>query len=189
MKQAVTSAGILRGWNAAPFQIDTILPQQWAGHFASQARSGEHRLMTAILEDAIHDVQVYAGRRDARSRALFDAVAQWFASDATSYVYDVRNVCDVLGLDVDYVRRGLAQWLAAVHARPTLALVPPPPPWTVHRFRALRYSLQLTQKGIAERLGVATSTVASWEQWEPRDTLPDVYRVALDALEQGAAPQ
>jgi len=77
-------------------------------------RSGEHRLMLAILEDAVSiHVKSWSGgfvtRRDVRE------AREWLASNDRSLPFGFEFICDVLGLDPSYIRRGIR----AARARPT----------------------------------------------------------------------
>ena len=69
-------------------------------------RSGEHRLMVAILEDAVSiHVKSFSGgsvtRRDVRE------AREWLASRDRSLPFSFESICDVLGLDPSYIRRGI----------------------------------------------------------------------------------
>jgi hypothetical protein len=77
-------------------------------------RSGEHRLMVAILEDAVSIlVKNLSGglvtRRDARQ------AREWLASCDRSLPFGFESICDVLDLDPSYIRRGIR----AARERPT----------------------------------------------------------------------
>ena len=65
--------------------------------------TGEHRLMLALLCDALHvftDARPRVGTP--RQRAELRA---WFESPDRSYVFSFESICDALGLDPGYVRR------------------------------------------------------------------------------------
>ena len=69
-------------------------------------RSGEHRLMVAILEDAVSiQVKSYSGgfvtSHDVRE------AREWLASRDRSWPFSFESICDVLGLDPSYIRRGI----------------------------------------------------------------------------------
>jgi len=72
--------------------------------------------MVAILEDAvsIHVKSLSGGsvtRRDARE------AREWLANRDRSLTFGFESICDVLGLDASYIRRGIR----AARARPTEA--------------------------------------------------------------------
>jgi hypothetical protein len=63
-----------------------------------------------VLEQAVGIFQRYALAPDGADRLLFANIDAWFASDDTDYPFAFVSICDVLGLDVAYVRSGLRQW-------------------------------------------------------------------------------
>ena len=71
------------------FQPDTLLPSQYFDRIRRKASAdGERRLMVAILEDA----------------------ESWIESADKSWIFSYENICEVLGIDCDYVRKGLRVW-------------------------------------------------------------------------------
>ena len=93
------------------FEPDTLLPAQY---FAAFAREGglvrERRLMLAVLEDAVECYQKYALARDPRGRLLFDDACDWIESGERDWPFSYENICEVLGLNPEYIRRGLSKW-------------------------------------------------------------------------------
>jgi hypothetical protein len=86
-----------------------------AGDYARRSPaelSGEHRLMLAILEDAVaifvKSLSGSAGRREAR------AARAWLESRDHSLPFAFEYICDVLGFDSSCLRRGM--W--ALRTRP-----------------------------------------------------------------------
>jgi hypothetical protein len=79
----------------------------------SERRFVDHRpekgLMLAVLEEAVATFQHQLGAESRRGRRLFREADEWFRSADTSWAFAFESVCDVLGLDPDYVRRGLAR--------------------------------------------------------------------------------
>jgi len=65
--------------------------------------TGEHRLMLALLCDALH-VFTDASQRVGTPRQRAELRA-WFESPDPSYVFSFESICDALGLDPSYVRR------------------------------------------------------------------------------------
>jgi hypothetical protein len=104
----------------APFEYDAVLPAQ----FFARTRAlpgGEQRLMAAILEDA---VVTYCVPRAARSRGGSRAVreaGEWIDSTERSWVFSFERVCEALGLDVQFIRRGVRAWKK--RSAPRLAVV------------------------------------------------------------------
>jgi hypothetical protein len=71
----------------------------------------EHRLMLAVLEDAVSCLQRFAQPRGRQQRRAFDGVRRWLLSAAAAWPFSCTNICSALGIDVSYLRRGLAPWL------------------------------------------------------------------------------
>jgi hypothetical protein len=93
---------------AAAFEPDTLLASQYFDRVRRRAaHDGERRLMVAVLEDAVHVYVTHAGARDAARRELFVGAEEWIESRDATWLYSFENVCSVLDLDADYLRRGL----------------------------------------------------------------------------------
>jgi hypothetical protein len=67
----------------------------------------EKVLLLALLEDAIHLFQKYRGARDHAGKEHFREVNDWFMNEGDHWLFSFENVCDLLALDPQYVRRGL----------------------------------------------------------------------------------
>ena len=67
----------------------------------------ETALIAAVLEDAIHDYRKYRGARDHSGKERFREAEEWLMHDGNGWIFSFANVCDFLGLDPEYVRRGL----------------------------------------------------------------------------------
>ena len=82
----------------------------------------EEGLAIAVLEDAVRTLQRYAVADDLAARMLFAEVDEWFACNDTDHPFAFVSICDVLALDVTYVRSGLRHWresqLAALRTEP-----------------------------------------------------------------------
>jgi hypothetical protein len=95
------------------FQPDTLLPSQYFDRIRRRASSdGERRLMVAILEDAVDVYRKQAGARDRKRRQLFEDAEAWIECADTSWIFSYQNICDVLGIDAAYLRKGLRAWKA-----------------------------------------------------------------------------
>ena len=91
---------------------ETILPEQFFR--PSAALPPEKRLMLAVLEGALLDLQRSAGARTPRARRLADEVDAWFAADDEGWPCSFLNVCQALGLDVTRAARWRAEAQASV---------------------------------------------------------------------------
>lgn len=107
------------------FEPDTLLASQYFDRIRRRrAPDGERRLMIAVLEDAIHVYLKNCGARDAHHRALFLDAEEWIESDDSTSFYSFENVCAVLDLDADYLRRGLRGWKARTSGRAAVEGLP-----------------------------------------------------------------
>ena len=91
---------------------ETILPEQFFR--PSAALPPEKRLMLAVLEGALLDLQRRASTP--RARRLADEVDTWFAADDEGWPCSFLNVCHALGLDVCAVRTRAARWRTEARA-------------------------------------------------------------------------
>jgi hypothetical protein len=98
---------------AGVFQPDFLLPLQFfTGTRGKGYAEGERRLMLAILEDAVDCFQKYLGTKESRGRLLCSDAEEWILSDDRSWLFSFVNVCEVLGLQPDFIRQGLLNWKA-----------------------------------------------------------------------------
>lgn len=96
------------------FQPDTLLPDQYLDTFRRKLHlEPEKKLMLAILEDAIACYQKYLFARDSKGKALFHEAEEWVEHAGGASVFAFDSVCETLGLNPDYLRRGIAEWKKA----------------------------------------------------------------------------
>lgn len=96
---------------------DTGAQQRYFATFQrSEYLEPEKALLLAILEDAIHCYRKFASARNRAGREQFRAAEEWLMGGGDGSVFAFNNVCDFLGLDPDYVRRGLRQSAAKAAA-------------------------------------------------------------------------
>ena len=96
------------------FEPDTLAPDQF---YATLKRSHftdpERRLMAALLEDAVSCLARDPLRCSRRQRKAFDEAHEWVgAAESEDWIFSFANVCETLGFDPGYVRRGLTRWSA-----------------------------------------------------------------------------
>jgi len=91
------------------FTPELVLPEQCVNR---DALSGERRLMLAILEEAVGTFQRYFEDPTRRGRRLFEEAREWIDSDDTSRMLAFLPICDLVGIDPDYLRQGLDNWSA-----------------------------------------------------------------------------
>lgn len=93
------------------FQPDTLLPDQFLDTYRRKLHlEPEKKLMLAILEDAVACYQKYLFARDIKGRALFQEAADWIQHEDGESIFAFESVCEGLGLNPKYVRRGLETW-------------------------------------------------------------------------------
>jgi hypothetical protein len=96
------------------FEPDALLPAQFYAAFrGGTAVRGEKRLMLAVLEDALDCYQKYAFSRDGHGRQLFDEALEWINSGNRAWFFSFENICETLGINPEYLRRGLESWRGA----------------------------------------------------------------------------
>jgi hypothetical protein len=106
------------------FQPDTLLPEQYLDTFRRKLYlEPEKKLMLAVLEDAIACYQKYLFARDIKGKALFQEAEEWVGEAGAANVFSFDSVCETLGLNPDYLRRGLENWRKSVLAQHTHAKV------------------------------------------------------------------
>ncbi len=93
------------------FQPDTLLPEQYLDTFRRKVHlEPEKKLLLAILEDAIACYQKYIFARDGKGKALFHEAESWVGEKGSEAVFSFDSVCEMLGFDPEYLRRGLVTW-------------------------------------------------------------------------------
>ncbi len=97
-----------------------ILPSQFFGGAVGDLarKSGECRLLWAVLADAVRCFQTFLHATSNQGRQLFNEAEWWLmsetrmasASDGRQEGFAFEEVCAALGLDADCVRAGLRRW-------------------------------------------------------------------------------
>jgi hypothetical protein len=67
----------------------------------------EKMLMFTILVDAISRFQTFSAADGTHRPRQFYEAKNWLLSNRQDWPFSYRNVCEALGLDADYLRRGL----------------------------------------------------------------------------------
>ena len=103
-------------------------------------RSPEHRLMLAVLEDAVHTYQMGAGAL--RNQRLAQETEEWFASQETGSPFAFVTICEAFGIDPEWVRAGLGRWRARRAAGPRGAQVIP---FRIRRVSGSRHQVTMSR--------------------------------------------
>jgi hypothetical protein len=85
-------------------------------HLSTQRRSElavpEKALMFAVLAEAVETYQKAAFSRLPGQQALFREAEEWFWNNETGYLFSFTSICELLGFDAVFLRRGLMRWTA-----------------------------------------------------------------------------
>ena len=93
------------------FQPDTLLSEQYLEtHRRKTHLEPEKRLMLAILDDAVACFQKHITAQRPKEKVLFQDAEDWFLEKDSDWCFSFENICESLGLDPDYLRKGLMQW-------------------------------------------------------------------------------
>jgi len=74
------------------------------------AERPEVALMRAVLADALDCFQKQFRSGEREDQRLAQEAEEWFFSDDYNCLFSFVHICAVLGLDPEYVRRGLKRW-------------------------------------------------------------------------------
>jgi len=104
------------------FEPDTLLPIQY---FEAMRRKhlleGEKRLILSVLEDAIECFMKCIDSSTSKGQRLFRDADEWIGLEDKHWVFSFDNVCDMLDIHPEYMRKGLKNWkerkLAAMQER------------------------------------------------------------------------
>lgn len=96
------------------FEPDVLASNQFNAILkSSHMPDPERRLMVAILEDAVSCLSKDPRRCPRPQRKSFEEAHSWInANDMEGWVFSFTNVCETLGFDPTYLRRGLNRWTA-----------------------------------------------------------------------------
>ncbi len=67
----------------------------------------ERELLIAVLEDAARCFLHHCAATDRKQRVLYEEARDWFFSADRTRLFAFESVCDVLGIDPAYLRRGM----------------------------------------------------------------------------------
>jgi hypothetical protein len=88
---------------------DALLPTEFFATFRPQGGwERERLLLLAVLADGVECYQKYA--LDPRAHETFAETEAWLDSDDRSSLFAFETLCDALGIEPEYLRRGLHEW-------------------------------------------------------------------------------
>jgi len=92
------------------FTGETSMVQEYLDTFRrSENLEPEKSLLAAILEDAVQEYRKYSRAHDADGKKRFREAEEWIMRGDNDWIFCFDNVCELLGLDPEYVRRGLRE--------------------------------------------------------------------------------
>ncbi|HSE86455.1 MAG TPA: hypothetical protein VLJ79_09560 [Candidatus Binatia bacterium] len=92
---------------------DVLASEQFAETFRqSERREPEKALLLAVLEDAVDCFLEYHAAEDRIGKGRFQEAEEWIMQRGDDWFFSFENVCELLGLNPEYLRRGLQQWRA-----------------------------------------------------------------------------
>jgi hypothetical protein len=93
------------------FEPDTLLPIQY---FEAMRRKhlleGEKRLVLSVLEDAVECYMKCLTSTTSKGQKLFRDAEEWINLEDKRWVFSFDNVCEMLDINPEYLRRGLRNW-------------------------------------------------------------------------------
>jgi hypothetical protein len=93
------------------FEPDTLLPIQY---FEAMRRKhlleGEKRLILSVLEDAVECFMKCIDSSTNKGQRLFRDAEEWINLEDKHWVFSFDNVCEMLDINPEYLRRGLKEW-------------------------------------------------------------------------------
>lgn len=107
---------------------ESIMPEQFFDANRPPMKQ-EQRLLLAILEDATNCLSKYAVATTPHGRRLFNDAYDWSMSSARDHLCTFEKICEALGIESSYMRKGLIKHFARYRSlKPTpLALRPKEP--------------------------------------------------------------
>jgi len=106
------------------FAPAAVLPAQFHSRTARDSSRGEIALMRAVLVDALRCVHPQADLSSPAARRLARDTQQWFFTNDVRWPFSFVNLCTALGLDPEYLRRGLRGWQQAPRTRAQAGQLP-----------------------------------------------------------------
>lgn len=94
----------------AQIRFAAVLPEQFFDPPYARVQRPEAALMRAVLEEALSCFLYQFYLSSPQGQQLAREAEEWFFSDATSWPFAFENICTVLHLDPEYIRRGLRNW-------------------------------------------------------------------------------
>jgi hypothetical protein len=96
------------------FQPDVVAGYEFLEHHRRKGHlQPEKDLMLAVLADAVRCYRASDPSRSSSSRRLHREAEKWLWNNDRNWLFSFGNICEVLGLDPYFLRRGLLRWKQA----------------------------------------------------------------------------
>ena len=92
------------------FENNVRAPEDFIRVYRTRPFSPEHKLMAAVLEEALIDYQRCSNAHDNKETERFAEAHAWILETETEWIFSFVNCCEVLGIAPDYLRQGLLRW-------------------------------------------------------------------------------
>ena len=93
------------------FVPDIITPEQYYdSRRDDSAMAPVKRLMMAVLEDALRCFQNNADAKSGPRKRLFVDAEQWLCGEIGDGPFSFETVCETLGIEPGFLRKGLKEW-------------------------------------------------------------------------------
>ena len=90
---------------------DVLASEQFAETFRrKEYLEPEKALLLAVLEDAVSCFLEYHAAEDRFGKGRFQEAEEWIMHTGNDWLFSYENVCELLGLNAEYLRRGLRHW-------------------------------------------------------------------------------
>ena len=95
--------------------LDSTMPFAVESEYLEKQRrrsfhEGEIGLMLAILEDAVNCYLKYAAAKEKKAGQQFKEAEEWIFERHSDWLFSFENICEILGIDPEYLRDGLRRW-------------------------------------------------------------------------------
>ena len=91
--------------------VHVMVPVQYLRQAGARVAEPEKRLALAVLETVVYDCAAAGERADGRARVrnrrAYQRAMAYVASCYRSWPYSFENLCDTIGVDAGYLRRGI----------------------------------------------------------------------------------
>jgi hypothetical protein len=92
-------------------QPDVLLVSEYLQVYQSNTtHTPETRLIAAVLEDAIDCYMKYLFAKTRRGKRLRNEAEEWIFSPSEDWIFSFENICEMLKLEPDYIRRVLLRY-------------------------------------------------------------------------------